>query len=450
MKFSRPYIWLIFILGGFIASFSCSEKPECRGDQDCREKYQNPHFYCYLQKCYNYNPLDEKGQDGGSIPEKPREKSSTQEKTIIPEKRSVEPSIETISENIPERKPEVKLGLPLFSPCVRNPKAPSEQRCQHGLICLKADLTHSFCFQDCTTNASICLKNTDGRTDCRQVAWNEKGKAVFTCVKTVGKGEGCDPKTSTYCRKNPVNNLSCIKGRCVPSKLCQQAGCSCSLKKNPPVECDIEKQLVCSKLGQCVNIIQVYEDEVCDYNARPPRICAPGLICVNFGHADWGVPRICKKKCLISNPLTTCAYRKGFVCRKLSGGTGVCFNEKCKTHEDCPIKYPAHYCGGTKTTHYCLPLPAEGKVGFGGLCNNNKPSMRCQHPYYCLSTRKDGLGYCSLQCTTTEQCKIHHKTATCTIRQQTTGVSFCGWSCNSCPKDLPYLKCHSANNLCLP
>lgn len=453
--------WFFLKMGAFLGVtlilVYCSTQPECRTDRDCA-RLRGAEFVCFSLLCRNQNvvvqeqasgnePGAEKTPDvatepvreGGveASPEKPGESP------ILPEP-GPEPVQETKVESDPNQG-----SLPVGAPCEGHRLANVKDRCAPGLLCVKIDSLSSYCVQDCSADANVCRSNTDGRNTCLQIAWSpdETSKAIKACVSVAKKDELCDPQRSIFCeRGSGTNHLICLKSKCTSGTLCASAGCSCSTQASPPVECDITKKLVCDySTNLCIFGIRAYEGEVCNTYGNSSRFCDIDHQCVTYGGGT--LPDLCLRLCDLKNPATSCTHHapKSFKCIDVKG-RGACIQDACAAQKECAFQTYPHQCLVQTTPSRsvsCSPLPYSGLLDFAQNCSGNSTdkSKSCMHPFQCVAS------YCSIQCRVDSDCQMLHPKAFCFLRNNTTGMMYCGFRCSdTCPSPL---KCQQGESFCV-
>ncbi len=452
----------LIILGLFIpflpAYTICSLPPECTSDGDCVKKFGND-FLCFEHKCQTKSQIF-----GEKFGESEREPAESTLESNREEKGGNDAGTEQFDgrENLPEPEkapePEPIAKRKLFEPCNPSPLAKPEEQCESGLICYQYNNQRSFCVQDCSKNPSICISNKDGRNNCALISWKNEfnPKPIYACVKFAKRGERCEPGINIICMLGQNPHLVCQRGRCVEGILCQKEGCKCGIDLTPPVECDIEKQLLCHPSKKvCVRGIISFESQPCGLYGPPSksldRICTAGYSCVKFKNPNSNTPSICLKKCDPKRPTNSCRHvSPSLFCSKDYGlNEPVCIQIGCK-NSLCNFNYP-HTCyvstDKNPPDEYCAPLPVPGPVPYGGRCSLKNSQLFCQHPFFCLPLNQN-TGFCSIQCTDSQICQQFDKDSRCILINRKTGVRYCGWDCsrNVCP---PKMVCFN-NRFCIP
>ncbi len=436
----------------------CISPPECLSDGDCIEDF-GPNFICYQHQCKpqtEKNTAEKSGrepQTDGEEPDAGIEQKS--EKKALPEEPTGEPDNPQ-----PDAKPTVK-RRGVFEICETNPYGPEEKRCEKGLRCYHYTNRKSVCIQDCKANPTVCNLNKE-RKHCIQIGWENRYRPVpvYTCVKFAKKGDPCEPIIGILCDKRSRPYLVCKKGICVEGKLCQKEGCPCGKNTDPPVECDVSKQLFCHPQTQkCVKGILSKEGEPCGLfgptNSAVQRICPPGFSCVRLLSSPKTAPSICLKTCSTSNPIGTCTDPTAedatpLYCSKTRSYSRnpVCIQDSCST-KYCSFNYP-HRClveNPSAKKEFCVPLPQEGPVGYGGKCSTIDPAKFCKHPFMCLPVQGT-TGFCTLECKYGDHklCEIYDPRSKCTLINKITQIRYCGWNCTPCPDNMVCTR----NKFCIP
>ncbi len=363
-------------------------------------------------------------------------KEPSKEPEAPDEPAKAEPVPEKVIEQPPVDEPPVgKRGLHL--PCNWASDAKLAEKCARGLRCIRIDATIAVCLQDCSSDASLCNDNNDGRNACTHVAWNGD-ETVSVCTKEVSSGESCGLESSLFCKKSPFDHLVCQKGKCVAAKLARQINENCGENLSPPVECDISQGLTCNHLARCVKGKQAFEGESCS----DTDLCSPPNRCVNFTDSNQ---KVCLRACTSE---TDCQHRPGttFTCFKQGNATsGVCLQSNCVISSDCVYKTdPLFRCSGLNTGgSICVPFP-DGTRFLGQTCGIGNV---CAPPYICQKILTgDKSAVCLLECRTSTECeKTGFAAPSCSSR---TRGGICVARCNkgeSCPVGL---SCSATEGYC--
>ena len=232
------------------------------------------------------------------------------------------------------------------------------RRCGAGLLCLgNADEGWSSCLQECTKTPSICAKNTDGRTKCRQM-----GPNLSLCLDMGGESEACGLKLSKLCetgfachfgrclkfsphmryrtRCNPSAGVYCISPeRCVKPSKDSDSYCFSTCKPKE-TECHGIYSGVCVALSDGSKACLPYglraADRKCLGAPAGSRMniyqgCRKGLVCIRLN------PKLAEGLC--APEVAACgagACAAGRSCLPLVGGRGACV-KTCTTEQDCPV-----------------------------------------------------------------------------------------------------------------
>lgn len=457
----------------FVWFINCQDGLRCNSDRDCIRDF-GPGFLCQKNKCIRGTQVEVPNQEivadrkeslqEPSTPDTSDASSGQKESAPDEVQRPDTPSTEkdTPDTSVQQRK--------LEQPCKDYAHAPLSEQCGAGLKCVRLSSTTAFCFQDCSENSAVCSANTDGRTTCRTVAWDriEQSKPIRICVKLRDKGQSCDSQQGQYCQTGGAQHLVCHQGTCKQGKLCTQAGCSCEVRPGAsPVECDIQKDLACDLNTQkCIKGRKAYEGQPCGAFKNAFYVCEQGHTCTCTDKARCfgvdSVPTTCHKQCDLKNPLSSCSHKKGLFCNKFPSGKGLCIQETCSKQQDCVHKSYTHTCQGQASERRCHPVSKPGTINIGGLCEPAS-GKSCKEPYYCLPTgtrQVNGetvrVGFCSLGCERSDPkygdalCSQHGGTAKCTLRNNQSGLQFCGWGCSNGIKCPSQFRCIQASGVCVP
>lgn len=438
---------------------NCEDGLRCDGDRQCIEDF-GPEFLCYQNQCTNKNRLElPQNKDAEPQPEpetkpepKPEPKPQPEPEPVVKEDPPVE--------RIPDTPAVVQKKL--NEPCKDYDHAPLSEQCGPGLRCVRTDGQRSFCFQDCSSNSSVCTVNNDGRTDCKTVAWDRKdtNKRVRVCVTLRKEGESCDPIRAEYCSTTTGKDLICEGGVCKAGKLCKTEGCDCMARPgDPPIACDIENKLVCNfDSGKCIKGLASSEGLPCGNYENNIWLCPSGYHCVcRDGLSCVGGtsrPQVCLKDCNPKNPIASCSHRPGFICKTSTRlNKSYCIQETCTNQNGCAFQSHPHECAGKEGQRACIPLPPPGTLEMGEVADLSK-GQRCKHPFIMLGAG-GGKGFCSLQCIPRDPqygdslCAKYGGTARCTLTISTLKLHFCGWGCSNGNKCPPQLTCNP-NGACVP
>lgn len=428
---------ILFTLGhGCFRSTSIEGLP-CEFDTDCL------HFRCIQKVCGG--PVE------GVKPAEQQTEATSKEgvtpKEATPTGNDAGPEMkpETPHEQIVEQAPEQVEGKrTLHQPCLWWQGAPAAQRCASGFLCVRSSEFDAFCLQDCSSDATLCTSNQDRRTECLQLSWDlsTPRQPLSACLDIVGKDFPCDLTKSIACKRSSFNHLVCIQGKCVEGTLAKGTGSPCGLDKQPPVECDITKEITCSSSinNTCQLGAAALEGDECGND----RYCQPGFTCIGQKNGLT----VCMKDCDINKPASeSCPNRPNFVCLPTTQGGGVCAQEKCTSYHDCAFKFPPHEC--TPVAGYkekiCFPF-RRGPQPLGAPCDTtfNRKDQHCQTPLSCVLFERDpNMTACVPQCRFDADCKPFSSKMICDPT-----IKSCVWPCLSTSDCPDGLECTPSTRLC--
>lgn len=272
--------------------------------------------------------------------------------------------------------------------------------CPDGMACWSGS-----CFQNCTSNPSICQSNTDGRTFCLP-AFVKNNRQVSLCFAAAKEGELClgasfNTSRQAFCETGQEPYLYCNSlGVCESAQSQNKVGAICSRRGDPtePIRvCNREAGLACDERGnvpKCVQANTVGIGAQCDpYGilGSVPTLCSGNLLCIPF-YPPYAVGR-CHSSCTVGKQ-DACPL-SGDACVPLSypgNRQGVCLQQGCT--DSCQLT------GYECRSGQCFPPRPEGNTGFGQSCGD----AICQKDLECWSPSGRGQGYCTPVCTNDGGC----------------------------------------------
>ncbi len=334
-------------------------------------------------------------------------------------------------------------------PCSSNSSCPTGYSC----LIVQRNATTGYCFQECTNNQGVCLKNTDGRTTCLPLARDQQtGKILSFCVKEAKKGEKCglDRPEQAICKRGQKPQLYCSRAKKVCEEVVVQtkAGDPCNKDGDltEPIRiCDRDKNLACNQQGKCEVAQLAKEGEECDSFGKylsKPTICDPkvkNLACISF--VTNGDVNRCHIICDPQKP-NQCSHNTNLTCVKVfSDGRGLCLDVQCSKDSDCAFK--SYTCEKTRTGNMCYPPYPVGPNDFGQICSVPYRKNGCKKGLFCATLLRNGQkSMCVKFCKRDSDCPSYSGySVTCYKSSPSSSEGVCLIKCKgiftkTCPKNL--------------
>lgn len=414
---------LVYVIPACIQDVSLKGRP-CKEDADCLFQHTcEEDGFCGGKQEWS---VVDAGVDAGPEPTKESAPEPVKE-----ERQGIDagPEKEPIQEVAKEEPPEEPVGSrQLHLPCDWHDDAVPAEKCAPGLRCVRLSKETSVCLQDCTSDATICNDNKDGRTNCRIDKW-EGSNILRVCVKEVEVGESCNRQQSIYCKVVTGQAAYCEKGKCVKALMASSGG-QCGKALAPPVICDVKLGFVCDQVSRCTKGTRAYTGETCSSTL----LCEASDRCITF---DSRGVSVCLRSCSGNQDCPQNATPP-FTCFGQPGSARVCLQTGCKSGLQCVYRRSPYYeCNSFSGVigKACVPYTSSASVEFGQPCLRSK-NLLCKPPNICVLTAAGFDGLCVPECQDDKDCKKSHPDASCLPYKDGSGYGFCAWRCTTtadCP-----------------